>query len=773
MSMLKNEMDTESKKSFLKKEKQPKVKEPKEKKVKEPKVKEPKVKEPKVKEPKAKKVKEPKVKETKVKEPKVKLPKRKDKPEKEEKMKDTKFMPFSIRNKIVLCFLIPIAFMVIVGFSAYQKAADGMSEKFKETSIQTLQKTAEYVDLGCAFAEAEALKYATDTELINLMVGVYDSDEAQYRTAWSNSRNNIMSTQGGNSFISQIHIIPSSKRDILSTNVRGSSKGYLDEYLEYQGVTKKDVKKWADDHFSYDEYINTLKTLTIDYILSTQTMCTKGNFLVVIDVDKREIEKFIQGLDLGEGSIVGFVTPSGRELINEMLPEGQESTLAEDEKVFFGQEFYTAALNSTGKQGASEVEYKGEDYFFIYNTSEKTGATVCALVPTEIVTGQADDIRTLTVGLVILATVIVLAVGIMIVAGIQNNMKRISRKLEEVAKGDLTVQIKAKSRDEFRNLAGSANHMVTNTKKLVNKVNNATEQLEVSAKDVGEASGIIDDYSRDITQAISEINEGMTRQSQHAQECVVKTDVLSNEIQSVSRVVENVETLVEETEGMINQAMEIVLALGERAKETTEITEQVGVSIENLRQQSQIINTFVGTITDITEQTNLLSLNASIEAARAGEAGRGFAVVAEEIRKLADDSAKAAGEIGNNVGHITAQTMSSVQSARQAQTMVASQTEAVGEVIDVFREMQNRMNQLVDGLKEIVIAMERADRERGDTVVAVKNISDIIEETATSAEIVNDVAIKLLQNVQNLNSTADTLSVNMDDLKSEISVFKI
>ncbi len=728
---------------------------------------------------KQKKVKEPKVKPEKVKAPKVKPDKVKPENVKQAKTKKHgKFMLFSIRNKIVACFLIPVAFMIIIGLSAYQKAAVGMSDKFKDSTIQTLNKGVEYIELGCSFVEAETLKYATDSEVSQLMLGLYSNDAKEERNKTTSIKNGVLASQQSNSFVDNIHIVPKGKLAVISTYTKGTITGGMELHLEALGVDDKSAPKWIDDHSALDVHLigqssDSVKEKEKSYILSTQTVSSSKGYIVIVDVKARAVEEFIETLQFGEGSIVGFVTESGREIVCETVGEGQESKLVEGEPVFFGQNFYTKAVDGPEKQGASNVNYKGQEYFFVYSKSGKTNSVVCALVPEDIVTGQANDIRTLTIGLVILATAVVLIVGIMIVVGIQNNMRRISGKLEEVAKGDLTVQVKAKGRDEFRSLAGSATHMVSNTKKLVDKVSNATGQLEISAKEVEQASGIIDDYSRDISQAISEINEGMGRQSLHAQECVEKTDTLSNEIQSVSKVLEDVEGLVVETEGMINRGMEIVQMLGERAQETTEITEKVGVSIENLRKESATITSFVATITDITEQTNLLSLNASIEAARAGESGRGFAVVAEEIRKLADDSAKAAGEIGHNVDNITTQTMHSVQSAKQAQNMVALQTEAVGQVIGVFREMQNSMNQLVDGLKEIVIAMERADRERSDTVVAVKNISTIISETASSAEIVNDVAMKLMHNVENLNSTAVVLNDNMDDLKTEISGFKI
>ena len=679
----------------------------------------------------------------------------------------------SIRNKIVVCFLVPIVFMVIIGVSAYQKSAEGLSEKFTDSTLQTMRMATENLNMSCDFIRSEGLKYAYDDDLRKYFLGMFEDNPVDKLNFLTSTKSNLLSVQTSNPFISHMHIIPKKGVNLLSTKLSSGVDGFLDEYKEdvASGEGRRSIPQWIDSHSVLDEKVTETEK---DYIMAFEMMSQSNNACVVIDIKPSAITDFMEEIDIGDGSIIGFVTPGGRELVVENVEEGKESVLPEEGNVFSGQEYYTAVMDeAVADAGTAEVDFQGEKYLFIYSHSADIGFTTCALVPMRVVTSQATEIRNMTIGLVILACVIVVIVGIFITAGIENNMRRISRKFGDVAKGDLTVTVSAKGHDEFQDLAGSATNMITNTKKLVNQVSNATGELEVSAQNVGQASELIHEYSQDITRAIGEINEGMEEQSRHAQECVEKTDILSNEIQEVSHVVERVEKLVGETEGMINKGMGIVQVLGDRAGETTQMTVKVSESIESLRKESEIINSFVATITEITEQTNLLSLNASIEAARAGEAGRGFAVVAEEIRKLADDSAKAAGEIRNNVANITAQTQNSVESASQAKAMVELQTKAVEEVIAVFREMQERMGQLIEGLKDIVVSTEKADGERSAAVAAVKNISDIIEETAGSAETVNDVANKLLNHVEKLSTTASVLDENMEGLKNEISVFKI
>lgn len=684
-------------------------------------------------------------------------------------MENKKGVLFSIRAKIFLCFLVPILFLILVGVFSYKKAAAGMYDTFRDSNEQTINMANQYLDVSNSFIEAEALKYAFQSDLGKYMIGLYETDAVQRKTVINSVGSSIRASQAGNDFISNIHIVTEEDVQMLSTKaggtVMGIYKDYKNEMLGYSDNGKK-IPEWVDYHNTLDD---TLGLKQSDYIIAYQTTPQSGKGFIVIDVKASAIQQFLDSLDMGDGSIIGFVTQSGREIISEKLPDGQESTRADGETVFYGQDFFN---NLEDQQTTKEVSINGKSYLFFYSRMERTNAAVCALVPMEIVNGQADDIRNVTIAVVLIACVVAVLIGIIISTGIQKNMKRISGRLEEVAEGNLTTKVSVKGHDEFNNLAVVANHMINNNKKLVQKVSGATDTLESSAQEVRQASNVMKDYSVNIIQAIDEINDGITKQSEHAEECVRKTDTLSEEIQNVSSIAGQVEGLVSEAENMINHGMQMVQTLGERATKTTDVTIKVETSIEELKKESEIINEFVETITDISEQTNLLSLNASIEAARAGEAGRGFAVVAEEIRKLADHSAEAAGEIQNNVTHITDQTVNSVENAKQARDMVALQTEAVQEVVGVFDDMNQCMQKLFDALKEIVSSTEQADKEREDTLAAVKNISDIIAETAEGTKLVQSVAAKLQENVDTMNQTAQSLGDNMNDLKSEISVFK-
>lgn len=645
---------------------------------------------------------------------------------KREKVKNkSSFMLFGIRNKVVLCFLVPIIFMIIVGVSAYQKAATGMREKFQESTIQTISMARDYVEMSCMFIESEGTRYAFATNVSNYVGGALESDPVGKMLALENLNLDLRTSLTANSFISNFHIIPNENLTILTTGAKQNANGILKEHRQEVASSERDIFKWVDSHSALDA---ALEIDSSTYILSFEKLTKYSDGCVVIDISRSFIEDFVSGIDLGEGSLVGFVTENGREIISQSSTDG-ENTTSEGETVFFDQEFYQA-IDPENPTGALEVDFRGEKYLFIYSRSNEINVTICGLVPMSVVTNQAIEIRTLTMQLTILAGIIAMIVGIIIVAGIQNNMKRISGKLGEVAKGDLTVEINAKGHDEFRGLAGSAANMVANTKKLVKKVSKATGELEKSSNDVETVSSAITNYSNKITEAIGEINEGINRQSAHAQECVTRTNVLSDEIQEVGKVVENVELLVNETEGMINKGMEIVGMLGKRAEETTEITSRVGESIETLKKESEIINTFVETITSISVQTNLLSLNASIEAARAGEAGKGFAVVATQVGILADQSSEAARNTKNLIQNAIAAVEEGTKYAKAtAESLVAVVenakivTESIADIAQASDNQAEAAAQITEGISQIAGVVESNSATSQESAAASEELS--------------------------------------------------
>ena len=678
---------------------------------------------------------------------------------------------FGLRNKIYLCFLVPIVFMIVVGMVSYRYAEDGLSQKYMESTQQTANMATDYMDVSCSGVKSAALQYAYDADLEKYFLGLPGQSAMDKTNFYTDTRVKLMASQTADSFINDIYVITMPGNNCLTTRTLDKKDGFYKDLLaEIQEMSSDSntIKKWISHHDTIDE---TYGVNSSSYFLSFAAQSSQKMGYVVVDVSSSAVRDLLSGMDLGDGSIIGFVTDDGKEIA--CTRDEEDKAVFFDEEVFTGQDFYAQSAGSEELSGNLEIKYNDKQYLYIYSRSEETGVMFCSLIPSSVVTGQAEKIKNITIAFVIIACIISLLIGSVIAHGILKNMKRISKSLNKVTQGDLTVQVSAGGHDEFQSLARTATNMVLNNKKLVQKLAGTTVQLEASSDDVHNVSNSINEYSSDITKAIDEISIGMTKQSEHAGECVVKTNELSEKMKAISDMVEKAEQLSDKTEKMIRQGTEIVETLSARARETSEITSKVGESIELLKKESETINGFAQTINEISAQTNLLSLNASIEAARAGEAGRGFSVVAEEIRKLADDSGVAAGEIKNKVENIASQTMATVENANKAEGMVAHQQEAVAQVTTVFQEMNNQMQELFENLKEIGDCTASADVERNETLDAVENISAIIQQTASSSSLVRDLASELLNNVEKLSQTAEVLDDNMNGLKTEINAFTI
>ena len=135
-------------------------------------------------------------------------------------------MAFGIREKIVLCFLVPVLFMIVLGIISYRKAADGMSSSYRDSTQQTIEMALQNIDTSNSFISAEALKYVVDSDLGKYFVGIYDNDPTSKRTLIDQVKTRILASQVGNSYISNIYIIPRSEERRVGKECRSRWSPY-------------------------------------------------------------------------------------------------------------------------------------------------------------------------------------------------------------------------------------------------------------------------------------------------------------------------------------------------------------------------------------------------------------------------------------------------------------------------------------------------------------------------------------------------------------------
>ena len=198
--------------------------------------------------------------------------------------------------------------------------------------------------------------------------------------------------------------------------------------------------------------------------------------------------------------------------------------------------------------------------------------------------------------------------------------------------------------------------------------------------------------------------------------------------ESTSRTTEGSRRAVGQMDGLISMIREV----GKKSGETTESMNKVSESVES-------ISEFIGTITGIADQTNLLALNAAIEAARAGEAGRGFAVVAEEVRKLAEESNRAAREVQNIIANLQASTGASIASMKEVDTIVES-------TVSGSQETQRRLK---DTLNEIAL------------------INDVMQNTAAVSEEQAAASQELTDGISNVSSATEAVYKAVNDVEKD------
>ena len=675
----------------------------------------------------------------------------------------------SIMQTLLVGFLVPVVMLIILGVVCYNTAASGMISKYQESAESTVTAVGNYFDLICTSISSKALELIGDGDVADYYGKYYKKQDAQSMESMRNARTLLGNAKATNKYMYSYSVVPEGGTYLTSLTGAMSSQPYEDFKASTEGqyfVENSTARNaWLGYHTYIDESLNSLPK---NYAIVFYQRLAKGDSYLIFDVDMNVVMTMLEQMDFGDGTIKALVSKDGREVVSVQGKEEEEIT----EQYFVGQKYYEET-KGTEESVAKSVRYNGKRYSYIATPVGKTGAMICTLIPRSNLMGQANQIKFITIVLVILAAAAALATGGFISAGISREVKKMTIGISKVAEGDLAGTFDTKRKDEFGILSGSLNKMLASMRNLMQDMKGFGDKVNEMAADVSERTENLDDSIQNTTQTMDEVAKGVQSQAEETETANEKMIAFSDNINKVSDQTSSMGQAADQAIEAVGKGREIVQDLNAKSDSTVELTRVLVQDINEVQKNSQEIQNFVEVINSIAGQTNLLSLNASIEAARAGEAGKGFAVVAEEIRKLADQSKESGNRIQKIVAGIEGTTEKTTESAKKAESMVMEQAKALEETVQVFGRIQSCVADLVDGIRQILDRLGDITSEKTMVQDAIQNISSVSEELAASTQEVTATLGEQTGSVGKLAQKSEELKKASQELEASISRFKL
>ena len=437
----------------------------------------------------------------------------------------------------------------------------------------------------------------------------------------------------------------------------------------------------------------------------------------------------------------------------------------------------TPVIEATkGNTGITEYTYNDEFKLSAYGHHLLTGWSIVVQQPYDEAFAESKNLTLISLIFVAVFFVIAIIASIILSNSVTKPLEAMEKAMYQVKKRRLVVQLDPKllkRKDEFGLLARNFMDAMAAIRETISHTVMASEEVNEVSASLSQMTEQTKSLSDQINNAINEIAQGASEQAHESEKGAVLSAEFSGKFQGLLEQSKKMNTElseVAEANAGGQQKMQVLTTTTEVSKTST--LEAQG-AINDLERKSTTIATILDTIISISEETNLLALNASIEAARAGEHGRGFAVVAGEIRKLAEGSNKAAGEISGIINGIRSDVDKTVQAIGTVAKVSDNQQSAVAEVEASFGQIRTTVESIAESIEHINGYVAMLEVDNTSIVDAIGNISSVSEETAAASEEVSASVTDQLASVEAVAEQSTHLRELAEVLRKDVEAFEL
>ncbi|MEK9149808.1 MAG: methyl-accepting chemotaxis protein, partial [Candidatus Desantisbacteria bacterium] len=456
--------------------------------------------------------------------------------------------------------------------------------------------------------------------------------------------------------------------------------------------------------------------LSVSIIYTGTTVITKITHENIVRIMTLEISNIIAKIEtsygiLQESGVVGidaYVTVAQQELIEDFRKvtfgkTGQLFVITKDKKVVFHEDFKEGEPFNfkfadeiiTKEKGSIDFAHENKSRFCVFQNFPNWGWIIALSITKEELFNQ----RTLYLRTVLSITLLILLIAAGITFFFTRSITTLLRKLTLAANaiaqkaGDLTQQLQINTKDEIGQLADAFNQLIKSLREIVKQIIGGTDKVNNLAHGLSASAQEMNASSTEIGSTIQQVSKGVTEQANKTETTSRVMDEMAASVKQVSTNAQTAATASEKASSIAQKGGDLAHQAVEKMTRINEVISLSAKGVTQLTERSKQIAEIVDILTSIADQTNLLALNAAIESARAGEAGRGFAVVAEEVRKLAENSAKSAKDIRKLIFEIEHETVEAADSMKAGTKEVAEGAKIVNEVgnalIEIVQAAQN------------------------------------------------------------------------------------